>query len=34
MGVEFFLFQLDFIGVEAESSESDDELAEAYTEVD
>jgi hypothetical protein len=34
MGVEFFPFQLDIIGVEAEISESDDELAEAYTEVD
>ena len=34
MGVKLLPFELDFIGVEAESSDSEDELADAYTEVD
>jgi hypothetical protein len=32
--VKLFPFQLGFIGVEAESSDDEDELADAYTEAD
>lgn len=34
MRVKLLPFEPDFIGVEAESSDSEDELADAYTEVD
>jgi hypothetical protein len=34
LGVTLFPFQLDFISVEAKSSDSKDELAEAHTEAD
>jgi hypothetical protein len=34
MEVKLLPFELGFIGAEAESSDSEDELAEAYTEAD